>query len=100
MFIKALHTFATSYLSGNAKITEEAADGEQGDQSAAPANAKDGSAAAKAADSSPTTITTKKLECSPEQREKVTATIGAYVQSVPPAAPQAGTPAPVAGGAN
>jgi hypothetical protein len=100
MFIKALHTFATSYFSGNVKITEEAADGEQGNQSSAPANAKDGSAAAKATESSPTTITPKKLECSPEQKEKVTAAIGAYVQSVPSAAPQAGTPAPVAGGAN
>ncbi len=108
MFIHALHTFATSYFAGNVKITEQA------DNAKANSMAKEGSAAANAANGAATTITTKKLECQPGQKEKVTAAINAYVQSAPPptaaaapeppaaaAAPQAATaPAPVAGGAN
>ncbi|MGD0531523.1 MAG: hypothetical protein ABSA62_04385 [Methyloceanibacter sp.] len=106
MFIKALHTFATSYFAGNVKITEQAAD----DQGKAQPPGTSGEAAAKATEGPATTITGKKLSCSPEQKEKVTQAIGAYVQSAPPAAPQAATPAPaasqaappapVAGGAN
>ena len=97
-FIQVLHTFATSYFAGNVKITEES---ETTGQGAAAANATNGSA---------TTITTKKPECQPGQKEKVAAAINSYVQSnptsaptVPPApaaaVPQA-EPAPVAGGAN
>jgi hypothetical protein len=115
MFIHALHTFATSYFAGNVKITESDA-GQSGDL------AKEGAAAANAAKGAATTITTKKLECAPGQKEKVTAAINTYVQSAPPATvattppaanPQAApepvpglstlvpeTPAPVAGGAN
>jgi hypothetical protein len=121
MFIEALHTFATSYFAGNVKITEQPADDAAAAKdapaqakddpaaakAAAPAQAKDDAAAAKAA-APAETITSKKLLCSPEQKEKVTQAIGAYVQAAPPAtptaaapaAPQAGTPAPVAGGAN
>ena len=116
LFIEALHTFATSYFAGNVKITEQPAD----DAAAkAGAPAKDDAAAAKAA--APTeTITSEKLLCSPEQKEKVTQAIGAYVAAAAPpvapaapvaaapaaapiqapTAPQAGTPAPVPGGAN
>jgi hypothetical protein len=106
MFIHALHTFATSYFAGNVKITETDA-GQSGDL------AKEGAAAANAAKGDATTITTKKLECAPGQKEKVTAAINTYVQSAPAApiaapeppaaaaAPQAvPAPAPVAGGAN
>jgi hypothetical protein len=115
MFIHALHTFATSYFAGNVKITESDAD-----QSGS--LAKEGAAAANAAKGDATTFTTKKLECAPGQKEKVTAAINTYVQSAPPptvatvppaASPQAApepvpglstlipeTPAPVAGGAN
>jgi hypothetical protein len=115
MFIHALHTFATSYFAGNVKITESDA-GQSGSL------AKEGAAAANAAKGDATTITTKKLECAPGQKEKVTAAINTYVQSAPPptvattppaADPQAApepapglstlvpeTPAPVAGGAN
>lgn len=77
MFINALHTFATSYFAGNVTITQAPADG------SAAANAVDGSAT--------TTITTKKLECPPGQKEKVTAAITAYVQSAnaQPSAPEA-----------
>lgn len=97
MFIRALHTFATSYFAGNVKITEQAADAKPADQAGAPAQAKDDPAGA-----GTTTITAKKLECTPERREKVTAAIGAYVQSAAPApgaAPKASTSAPVAGAA-
>jgi len=90
MFIKALHTFATSYFAGNVKITEEAAD-----PKAAPPKAGNAAPAPNA-----TTMTSKKLECSPEQRQKVTEAIGAYVRAGVPATPQASAPAPVAGGAN
>jgi hypothetical protein len=116
MFIHALHTFATSYFAGNVKITESDAD-------PSGSLAKEGAAAANnAAKGAATTITTKKLECAPGQKEKVTAAINTYVQSAPPATaattppapgPQAApgpipglstlvpeTPAPVAGGAN
>lgn len=110
MFIHALHTFATSYFAGNVKITESDA-GQSGDL------AKEGAAAANAAKGDATTITTKKLECAPGQKEKVMAAINTYVQSAPaaqaaPAAPEppaaaaapqavpAPAPAPVAGGAN
>jgi hypothetical protein len=108
MFIRALHTFATSYFAGNVKITEQPETAGQG------AKAKEGAAAANANDGSATTITTKKLECQPGQKEKVAAAINSYVQSNPAAAPvtpiapaaagphtePAPVPAPVAGGAN
>ena len=104
MFIHALHTFATSYFAGNVKITEQP-DGAQTNTAE-----KEGAAAANAANGSATTITTKKLECQPGQKEKVTQAINTYVASAPPptaatppavATPQAApAPAPVAGGAN
>jgi hypothetical protein len=106
MFMHALHTFATSYFAGNVKITE------QPDGAKPNTAAKEGAAAANAANGAATTITTKKLECHPGQKEKVTAAITAYVQAAPPpaaaaapAAPAAAAasqaaPAPVAGGAN
>jgi hypothetical protein len=65
MFIKALHTFATSYFAGNAKITAEPGDGQA-------TNGAQGTAA---------TIEAKKLECRPGQKEKVTSAIVNYVQS-------------------
>jgi hypothetical protein len=101
MFIRALHTFATSYFAGNVKITEQPADD-------ASANAKDGVAAADAANGESKTITSKKLVCTDEQRAKVTQAITAYVATGPKAPPAAAAapqaapaaPAPVAGGAN
>ena len=65
MFIKALHTFATSYFSGNAKITTEPGEGE----------------AAAGAQGGASTIEPKKLTCAPGQKEKVTSAIVTYVQS-------------------
>jgi hypothetical protein len=101
LFIQALHTFATSYFAGNVKITEQPDDPAAAKD--APAQPKDAAAAAKPA-APVETITGKKLLCSPEQKEKVTQAIGAYVAAaappVIPPAPQAGTPAPVPGGAN
>jgi hypothetical protein len=105
MFIRALHTFATSYFAGNVKITEQPADAPAG------AKAKDGTAAADAANGASNVITSKKLECSDAQRQKVAQAITAYVQTgpttpppaaaaAPQAAPAAPAPAPVAGGAN
>ena len=93
---------------GNAKITES-------DPGTSESMAKESAAAANNAKGDATTITTKKLECAPGQKEKVTAAINTYVQSAPPppavapvppaaaAAPEAAPappPAPVAGGAN
>ena len=82
MFIHALHTFATSYFAGNAKITTSPADG---------------TAAANAGDGGTTTIQPRKLECPPGQAEKVTAAINAYVRS---AAAQQAPQAPATTGAN
>jgi hypothetical protein len=92
MFIHALHTFATSYFAGNVKITEQSENAVQG------AEAKEGAAAANAANGPTTTITTKKLECQPGQKEKVAAAINSYVQSNPTAAPvaPAAPPTPMA----
>ena len=88
MFIKALHTFATSYFAGNVKITEQA---DNPDKAAKP---KEGApAAAKLADGATTTITAKKLECQPGQKEKVAQAISAYVQSAPPVPAAAAQPA-------
>jgi hypothetical protein len=83
MFIKALHTFATSYFAGNVKITEQA---DNPDKEGAPA-------AAKLADGATTTITAKKLECQSGQKEKVAQAISAYVQSAPPVPAAAAQPA-------
>src|SRR6516225_6903004 len=56
MFIRALHTFATSYFAGNVKITEQADTADKPKEGAGAAN---GAA---------TVITTKKLDCPPGQK--------------------------------
>ena len=53
MFMHALHTFATSYFAGNVKITEQAEDAKPNTA------AKEGAAAANAANGAATTITTE-----------------------------------------
>jgi hypothetical protein len=94
MFVTALHTFATSYFAGNVKITEQADD----PAAAAAAGAKPAVPAQPAAQAKPaagvTTITTQKLQCSPEQKERVSQAITAYVQSAQ--APAAAAPAAAA----
>jgi hypothetical protein len=105
MFMHALHTFATSYFAGNVKITTKV------EEEKGKSLAQEGAAAANASDGATSTMTPKKLECPPGQKEKVTAAIKAYVQSAPPPAAAAvpmlpsgpmpaPVPAPVAGGAN
>ena len=65
LFIKALHTFATSYFAGNAKITAEPGDGADG----------------KTAEGQATTFEPAKLKCPPGQKERVTKSIVNFVQS-------------------
>lgn len=109
MFINALHMFSVSYFTGNVSLTEQKSDAAKPPEAAAePSDA----AAAKGSQF----IAPKKLDCPPEQKEKVMKAIGAYIQSAEvlpgppvqapvPAAPAAAPPAApkpgaVAGGAN
>jgi hypothetical protein len=86
MFIQALHTFSTSYFTGNVKITEQ----------------PDTPAAAKSESANPltTTIAPKKLACPPGQKEKVATSINNYVQasgvSLPKDTPAAAAATPAA----
>jgi hypothetical protein len=137
LLINALHMFAVSYFTGSVKVTthEEAEDippsqrvPEAGAASAA-AKSSAGQAAKTGTDDPPTTqiVTPKRPDCPPEQKQKVTNAINAYVQAAkasapasaagetakpaaqavqPPPAPvakpatQASQPAPAASGAN
>jgi hypothetical protein len=89
-FIRALHIFSVSYFTGNMKITateEEndvqgastAADLAEAKKKKEPALAEQGQKTSEP--SAPKVLTPKKLECPPEQREKVVKSITAYVQS-------------------
>ena len=101
LFIRALHIFSVSYFTGNMKITTTEQDNDvQGAATAADlaeSKGKDAAAAKKeqsaAAPSAPKVLAPKKLECSPEQKEKVTKSITAYVQSASAAVPQGAQPA-------
>jgi hypothetical protein len=109
MFINALHVFAVSYFTGNMTINEKvegADDGKPAENGAKPA-AQGGAAqnaGSDAAQGERPLITPKKLECPPEQKEKVRQAIAAYVQSAQnapapgapgeQARPQAAKPAP------
>ena len=136
LLINALHMFAVSYFTGSVKVTtqEEAEDippsqrvPEAGAAGAA-AKSSAGQAAKTGTDDPPTQIVTpKRPDCPPEQKQKVTNAINAYVQAAkasapasaagetakpaaqavqPPPAPvakpatQASQPAPAASGAN
>jgi hypothetical protein len=137
VFINTLHMFSVSYFTGNLKITEKeapAADPKEppgapktagqpapatppasgGTPSAgdatAPAQGANSAAAPNAAGTADEAFAPKTPQCSPEQKEKVTQAINAYVQSAKapeakapdakaPEAP-ASKPAPVAGGSN
>jgi hypothetical protein len=111
MFINALHMFSVSYFTGNVSMTEQKTDAAKAPE--AGAEPAETAAASKGSQF----ITPKKLDCPPEQKEKVMKAIGAYIKSAdvlpgPPvqapaaaqkAAPQKpGTekPGAVAGGAN
>jgi len=101
-FIRALHVFSVSYFTGNMKITATEEENDvQGAQTAADlaeakkkkeaASAEKGQSASEP--SAPRVLTPKKLECSPEQKEKVVKSITAYVQSAKAEAPQGAKPA-------
>ena len=101
LFIRALHIFSVSYFTGNMQITttEEESDVQGAKTAADLADAKNKKPAPAqkeegAADSAtPKVLATKKLECPPEQKEKVTKSITAYVQSAKVEAPQGAKPA-------
>lgn len=100
MFIKSLHHFSVSYFTGNIQINDAPAEPgatsaanppEAGapapatpDAATAPPAASDAEQSKAAAAAEPSTepaFTPKKPECSPEQKQKVTQAINAYVQS-------------------
>lgn len=112
MFIKSLHHFSVSYFTGNIQINDAPAQPgaataltppEAGAPSAATPDAatappaapagEQADAAAAAAPSEPA-FTPKKPECSPEQKQKVTQAINAYVQSASAAPAGDAKPAP------
>ena len=101
LFIRALHVFAVSYFTGNMKITATEEENDvKGAKTAAdlaesegkdPAPAQQKQSAADPA--TPQVLSPKKLECPPEQKEKVTKSINAYVQSAKAEVPEGAKPA-------
>ncbi len=101
LFIRALHIFSVSYFTGNMQITTTEEENDvQGAKTAAdladtknkkPAPAQKEESAADPA--TPKVLAQKKLECPPEQKEKVTKSITAYVQSAKVEVPQGVKPA-------
>ena len=97
IFINRLHMFAVSYFTGNMTITEQ----EEGAKMDAPATQNgeqaakvpEANAAANGATAGDEGFKPKKLTCTPEQKEKVTKSIAAYVQSAKAEAPQGAKPA-------
>ena len=96
MFIKSLHHFSVSYFTGNVQIKEAPAEpgatattppeagAATADAAKGPLAASDAEQAKAAAAAEPSTepaFTPKKPKCSPEQKQKVTQAINAYVQS-------------------
>jgi len=105
LFIRALHIFSVSYFTGNMQITttEQENDVRSGktaadlaaSESKAPAPPQEEKSGADP--STPKVLAPKKLDCPPEQKEKVTKSINAYVQSAKvEAAPGAKPVAPAA----
>ncbi|HEY8276573.1 MAG TPA: hypothetical protein VIG52_06225 [Methyloceanibacter sp.] len=108
LFIRALHVFSVSYFTGNMQITttEQENDVQSGQTAGdlADSKGKDPAPAQKdpapaqqeqsaAEPSAPKVLSPKKLECPPEQKEKVTKSINAYVQSAKVEAEQGAKPA-------
>ncbi len=123
LLINALHMFSVSYFTGSIKITtkEEAEDVPPAEQAAPAAGDTPATAVAKTAPaeapnaegSSEQTevVAPKRPDCPPEQKQKVTNAINAYVQAAKASTPdvsqtakapaaQAGQPAPSASGSN
>lgn len=125
MFINALHMFAVSYFTGNLKITAKTQDAgtataskpDQALVSDLPTDAKTAAAADQAAPAAPAetaakenpataaapadpgsteTFALKRPTCTPEQKEKVTQAINAYVQAAKAETPAAAA-SPAAG---
>jgi hypothetical protein len=98
LFIRALHIFSVSYFTGNMKITATEEENDvKGAKTAAdlaesegkdPATAQQGQGTADPEQSK--VLAPKKLACPPEQKEKVTKSINAYVQSAKAEAPPEG----------
>lgn len=80
LMIEALHLFSVSYFSGNAKITQaDAPDSANDTTTVAKAN---GAAKSAEKDAQPNVVAAPPPpKCPPEQKEKVTAAINAYVRS-------------------
>jgi hypothetical protein len=88
IFIKALHMFSVSYFTGNIKIKEEPAEPDAADQAppqAGPVQADllddPVTQEEEARAANPPAFSPKRPECSPDQKDKVTKAINAYVQS-------------------
>lgn len=101
LFIRALHIFSVSYFTGNMQITTTEEENDvQGAKTAADLddakNKKSASAPKEESAADPATpkvLAQKKLECPPEQKERVTKSITAYVQSAKVEVPQGAKPA-------
>jgi hypothetical protein len=86
VMINALHVFSVSYFTGNIKITaKEVPDGGASAEGAAAASK--GAAPAESEEST-RVITAEAPKCPPEQKQKVTNAINAYVQSAQVAEPK------------
>jgi len=85
LMIEALHLFAVSYFTGNAKITEEAASPEDTASSEAPDDtttiAKDGTPGEADSGETREVQAPPPPKCPPEQKQKVTNAINAYVKA-------------------
>jgi hypothetical protein len=91
--ISALHTFSASYFAGGLKVTvTEVEDDAPAGGAAATTISKSDAPPEAPADSGPRseTVAPPALKCPPEQKQKVTESINAYVQAAKAA------PAPVA----
>jgi hypothetical protein len=106
LFIRALHVFSVSYFTGNMTVTatEEENDVQGAHTAADLAEAKKKKEATSAEKgqsdsepSAPKVLTPKRLECSPEQKEKVTKSITDYVQAARVEIPNEPAPAAAAG---
>ncbi len=90
LMIEALHLFAVSYFSGNAKITEEGGETETAKTGNDRTTVSKGDGAAESAskDAGPAVIVAPPPpKCPPQQKQRVTNAINAYVQAAqtPPA---------------
>jgi hypothetical protein len=109
--INALHMFAVSYFTGSIKITTKEEEGDL--DPAPPAAPADGSATSvskpteapqakvpEQGEATAETVAPARPQCSPDQKQKVTNAINAYVQAAKAPPAQAAQPAPSASGSN